>query len=42
LLVKDREEVVERLKTHSWKSFLITTLLLLLGAMIEVWLIKTS
>jgi hypothetical protein len=42
LLVKDREEVVERLKTHSWKSFLITTLLLLFGAMIEIWLIKAS
>jgi hypothetical protein len=42
LLVKDREEVVERLKSHSWISFLITTLLLLSGAMIEVWLIKAS
>jgi uncharacterized membrane protein SpoIIM required for sporulation len=42
LLVKDREEVVERLKTHSYKSFLVTTLLLLLGAIIEVWLIRVS
>jgi hypothetical protein len=41
LLIKDREEVVERLKTHSWKSFLITTLLLLLGA-VEAWLISIS
>jgi uncharacterized membrane protein SpoIIM required for sporulation len=42
LLVKDREEVVERLKTHSWKTLIITTLLLLFGAMIEIWLIKAS
>jgi hypothetical protein len=42
LLIKDRTEVAERLKTHSWKSLLITTLLLLLGAVIEVWLIRIS
>jgi uncharacterized membrane protein SpoIIM required for sporulation len=42
LLIKDREEVVERMKNHSWKSLLITTLLLLFGAVIEVWLIRIS
>jgi len=42
LLVKNREEVVERLKTHSWKSLIITTLLLLFGALIETWLIRIS
>jgi uncharacterized membrane protein SpoIIM required for sporulation len=42
LLVKDREEVVKRLKSHSWKSLLVTTLLLLFGALIEVWLIRMS
>jgi uncharacterized membrane protein SpoIIM required for sporulation len=42
LLVKDREEIVERLKTHSWKTLIITTLLLLFGALIEAWLIRIS
>jgi hypothetical protein len=42
LLIKDRTEVAERLKTHSWKSLLITTLLLLFGAVIEIWLIRIS
>jgi len=42
LLVKDREEVIERLKNHSWKSLIITTLLLLFGALIETWLIRIS
>jgi uncharacterized membrane protein SpoIIM required for sporulation len=42
LLVKDREEVVERLKTYSWKTLIIITLLLLFGAIIEVWLIRVS
>jgi len=42
LLIKDREEVVERLKMHSWKSLLITTLLLLFGAVIEIWLIQVG
>ena len=42
LLIKDRTEVTERLKTHSWKSLLITTLLLLFGAVIETWLIQVG
>jgi uncharacterized membrane protein SpoIIM required for sporulation len=42
LMIKDRTEVAERLKRHSWKSLLITTLLLLFGAVIEAWLIQVS
>jgi hypothetical protein len=42
LLIKDREEVVERITVYSWKSLLITTLLLLFGAVIEIWLIQVG
>jgi hypothetical protein len=42
LLIKDREEVVERITAHSWKSLIITTLLLLFGAVIEAWLIQVG
>jgi len=40
LLIKDREEAVERLKNHSWKSLLICVIMLLFGAFVEYWLIK--
>jgi uncharacterized membrane protein SpoIIM required for sporulation len=42
LLIKDRTEVVERITAHSWKSFIICTVLLFIGAVIEVWLINVS
>jgi uncharacterized membrane protein SpoIIM required for sporulation len=42
LLIKDREEVKERIMVHSWKSFIICTVLLFIGAVIEAWLINIS
>jgi len=39
LLVKDREEVKERITAHSWKSFIICTVLLFIGAILEMMMI---